>query len=99
MIRHIVMWTLEGSDDHARAGNALLVKAWLEACADLVPGILRFEVTTAQDALAANCDVMLYAEFDSPRALDAYDAHPQHQLLKMRVAPLRAARYAFDYRA
>ncbi|HEY3596095.1 MAG TPA: Dabb family protein, partial [Paraburkholderia sp.] len=45
MIRHIVMWKLK---DHAegatRAQNALKLKAKLEACRAIVPGILHLEV-------------------------------------------------------
>ena len=97
MIRHIVMWKLkEGTDGTTRAQNALQVKAWLDACRELVPGILRFEVAVAQEGLESSCDVMLYSEFASMAALEAYNAHPQHQVLKTRVAPLREARYGFD---
>lgn len=100
VIRHIVMWTLkEGPDGATRAQNALQVKAWLDACSDIVPGILCFEAVVAQEGLESSCDVMLYSEFASMAALEAYNAHPQHQLLKNRVAPLREARYGFDYRA
>jgi quinol monooxygenase YgiN len=100
VIRHIVMWKLkEGAGGAGRAQNALQVKAWLDACGDLVPGILRFDVAVAQEGLEASCDVMLYAEFASVAALEAYNAHPQHQLLKTRVAPLREARYCFDSQA
>jgi quinol monooxygenase YgiN len=98
MIRHIVMWKLK--DDAgvaARSQNARRVKEWLEACADIVPGILRFEAVLAQDGWESTCDVMLYAEFASRAALEAYNAHPQHQLLKARVAPLRDVRHCFDH--
>jgi hypothetical protein len=40
---------------------------------------------------------MLYSEFASRAALDAYDRHPLHQELKARIAPLRADRQSFDY--
>lgn len=100
MIRHIVMWTLkEGPDGATRAQNARQVKAWLDACSDIVPGILCFEAVVAQEGLESSCDVMLYSEFASLAALEAYNAHPQHQLLKTSVAPLREARYGFDYQA
>jgi hypothetical protein len=40
MIRHIVMWKMkEEAGGATGAQNALLLKARLEACADLVPGI------------------------------------------------------------
>ena len=99
MIKHIVMWKLkEGAEGATRAENALRVKEWLDACRDAVPGVLRFEAVVAQDGMESSCDVMLYSEFASREALDAYNAHPLHQLLKTRVAPLRESRHSFDYR-
>jgi quinol monooxygenase YgiN len=100
MIRHIVMWALkDGVDGASRRENALRVKAWLEACRDVVPGMLRFDAIVAQEGMEATCDVMLYSEFASREALDAYNAHPEHQLLKTRVGPLRESRHSFDYPA
>ncbi|MCS0628224.1 Dabb family protein [Telluria mixta] len=100
MIKHIVMWKLKEGAEHAtRAENALRVKEWLDACRHAVPGILRFDAVIAQDGLEATCDVMLYSEFASREALEAYNAHPLHQLLKTRMAPLRESRHSFDYEA
>jgi quinol monooxygenase YgiN len=100
MIRHIVMWKLkEEAAGASRAQNALLVKEWLDACRDAVPGILRFEAHVAQEGLESTCDVLLYSEFASRAALEAYNQHPLHQLLKTRVGPLRESRYCFDHEA
>jgi quinol monooxygenase YgiN len=98
MIRHIVMWSLkEGADGFAKPENALRLKAWLDECRDVVPGMLRFEAIVAREGFESTCDVMLYSEFTSRVALDAYNAHPEHERLKARVAPLREGRYSFDY--
>jgi hypothetical protein len=100
VIKHIVMWTLkEGANGATRAENAMRVKEWLDACRGAVPGILRFEAVVAQEGLESTCDVMLYSEFASRAALDAYNAHPLHVLMKSRVAPLREDRHSFDYQA
>ena len=98
MIKHIVMWQLK---DHAegadKATNALKMKALLDACADIVPGVLKFEVAIAQPGLEATYDVVLYSEFASVAALDAYQNHPQHQALKPFVGAVRSARQCMDY--
>jgi quinol monooxygenase YgiN len=100
VIKHIVMWKLKDYAEGAtRAENAVRVKEWLDACRDAVPGMLRFEAVVAEEGFEASCDVMLYSEFASRAALDAYNAHPLHLLLKSRVAPLREGRQCFDYRA
>ena len=98
MIKHIVMWQLK---DHAegadKATNAIKMKALLDACADIVPGILKLEVAIAQAGLEATYDVILYSEFESVAALDAYQNHPQHLALKPFVGAIRLARQCMDY--
>jgi hypothetical protein len=98
MIRHIVMWKLK---DHAegadRAANARKMKALLDACADLVPGILKLEIGLAQAGLECTYDVVMYSEFVSAAALAAYQQHPQHQALKPFFGAVRDARQCMDY--
>jgi hypothetical protein len=59
--------------------------------------MLCFEAVVAQEGMEASCDVVLYSEFASRSALDAYNVHPLHQRLKRLVAPLREERHGFDY--
>ena len=98
MIKHIVMWKLkehaEGAD---RATNAARMKTMLDACAGLVPGILKLEVVLAQPGLEATYDVLLYSEFADRAALDAYQQHPDHVALKPFFGAVREARQCMDY--
>ena len=98
MLKHIVMWKLK---DHAegadRAANARKMKELLDACAGIVPGILKFEVALAQPGLEATYDVVLYSEFADRAALDAYQEHPQHVALKPFIGAVREARQCMDY--
>jgi hypothetical protein len=98
MIKHIVMWKLkdfaEGAD---KATNAAKMKAKLDACANLVPGTLKFEVVLAQPGLEATYDVVLYSEFTDKAALDAYADHPDHVALKPFIGAVREARQCMDY--
>ena len=98
MIKHIVMWQLK---DHAegadKATNAIKMKALLDACSDIVSGIVKLEVAIAQTGLEATYDVVLYSEFESAAALDAYQNHPQHLALKPFVGAVRLARQCMDY--
>jgi heme-degrading monooxygenase HmoA len=100
MIKHIVMWKLK---DHAegadRAANAAEMKRRLDACAQLVPGILVFEVTLAQPGLEATSDVILYSEFADQAALAAYAAHPAHKALGPFFKAVRDGRECMDYAA
>ncbi|WP_374361283.1 Dabb family protein [Pseudoduganella danionis] len=98
MLKHIVMWKLkehaEGAD---RATNAAKMKAMLDACAGIVPGILKLEAVVAQPGLEATYDVLLYSEFADQAALDAYQHHPQHVALKPFFGAVREARQCMDY--
>jgi hypothetical protein len=73
------------------------MKEQLLACAGIVPGILKLEVGIAEPGLEATYDVVLYSEFESKEALDAYQSHPQHQALKPFFSAVRDARQCMDY--
>jgi len=98
MIKHIVMWKLkqqaEGAD---RLTNAREMKRRLDACAQIVPGILTFEVALAQPELEASYDVVLYSEFADRAALEAYVQHPTHQAVVPFIGAIREARQCMDY--
>ena len=91
MIKHIVMWTLKNPAD---AGS---FKTQLVSCQNVVPGMGAFEVTTKTAALAGDCDVVLYSEFDSAAALAAYQVHPHHQAVAAALGLLRQSRLDMDY--
>jgi hypothetical protein len=98
MLKHIVMWKLkehaEGAD---KATNARKMKEMLDGCAAIVPGIVKFETALAQPGLEATYDVVLYSEFTSKAALDAYQEHPQHVALKPFIGAVREERQCMDY--
>ncbi len=97
-VKHIVLWKLkdfaEGSD---KASNARKLKDLLDSCANLVPGTLGFEAVLAQPGLEATYDVILYSEFASKEALDAYQVHPEHVAIKPFIAAVRSERQCMDY--
>lgn len=98
MIKHIVMWKFhdraEGAD---RAQNLRKAKALLDACAQLAPGTLKFEVALAEAGMECTVDLVLYAEFTDTAALNAYLDHPQHLALKPFIAAARLERQCMDY--
>ena len=98
MLKHIVMWKLKDQAEGAdRSANAKKMKELLDACAGIVPGILKFEVALAQPGLEATYDVVLYSEFADRASLDAYQEHPQHMALKPFIGAVREARQCMDY--
>jgi hypothetical protein len=91
VIRHIVMWQLKDPSDAPR------FKSELDTCAQLVPGMVKFEVAIRTPALDANCDVVLYSEFENAIALNAYQMHPHHQRISISLGILRETRSVLDY--
>ena len=91
MIRHVVMWKLKNPAD------APHFKAQLDTCIDLVPGMRTFEVATRTPEHDANCDVVLYSEFEDADALAAYQNHPHHQQISIMLGALRDTRSVLDY--
>ena len=98
MIKHIVFWKLkEFAEGGNRVTNAAKMKTMLDACANLVPGILKFEAVVAQPGLEATYDVVLYSEFEDRAALEAYQDHPDHVALKPFFGAVLEARQCMDY--
>lgn len=98
MIKHIVFWKLKDQAEGAdRAANARKMKALLDSCANVVPGIIKFEAALAQPGLEATYDVVLYSEFADRAALDAYQEHPSHVAIKPFIGAVREARQCMDY--
>ncbi len=91
MIRHIVMWTLK------RSGDAPKVKALLDSCQTLVPGIREFDVGIQTEGLEANCQVVLVSAFEDAAVLAAYQAHPHHQGVVAQIRDMAASRHVVDY--
>lgn len=90
-IRHVVMWTLKRPEDAAR------VKALLDSCCCLVPGILEFDVGIQTEGLEANCQVVLVSTFESATALATYQPHPHHQAVVAQIREMAATRHVVDY--
>lgn len=97
MIRHIVMWNLRGASREEKARNALALQRSFHSLRGRVPGLLHLEIGIDTSGADYACDVVLYSEFESQAALDAYAAHPEHQRVKDEVADLRIARHQVDY--
>lgn len=97
MIKHIVMWNVRGDSVEEKAKSAAFVKAQFEGIAASIPGLLRLEVGLDTSRIDYACDVVLYTEFESQEALNAYAAHPEHLRVKAELGDLRTTRHQVDY--
>ena len=91
MIKHIVLFTLKDP------ANAPQVKALLDSCKDIVPGIREFEVGIKTEGLEATADVVLVSTFDDAAALAAYQPHPHHQGVVAQIREMASGRQVLDY--
>lgn len=98
MIRHIVMWNIRGDLPGGRAAGIERLKHGFESLNGRVPGLLHLEVGVDTSGVDYACDVVLYSEFESQEALQAYATHPAHLQLRHALADLRTARHQVDYR-
>jgi heme-degrading monooxygenase HmoA len=98
MIRHIVMFTLTATDEAQRAADVEEVRRRLDALVGVVPGLR--SVTFSRDLgliAAGHWDVVLVSEHDDNAALEAYQAHPDHQAAGAFIRTVTGDRATVDY--
>jgi len=93
MIKHIVMWRI----NEPRQEPALRIKTALEGLNGQIPGLLHLEVGVDFSREGESADVVLYSEFESRQALEAYPNHPAHAAVAPLVKALRSERRVVDY--
>ena len=94
------MWKLlESAGGRTRADNARLIKERFEELANMLDDVVRFDVGIDVLHTPDSADVVLYSEFSSRAAYDAYAEHPAHKALSTFVQGVRASRVVIDYEA
>lgn len=98
MIKHIVLWRLkESAHGNTKLENARLIKEKLEGLRGRIPGLLAIEVGIDTTATPNSSDIVLYSEFASQEALNAYQVHPEHKAIVPFVAEAQSERRMVDY--
>lgn len=98
MVRHIVLWRLkETAGGRGKAENAADIKRRLEELNGKIPGMIKLEVGFDFSRTPESSDIVLYSEFESRAALDAYQSHPLHEAVKPIVMAAREERRLVDY--
>jgi hypothetical protein len=98
MIKHIVLWKLKDyAEGSTKQENALKVKVLLENMRGKIPGMLKLEVGINFEGSDTASDIVLYTEFESRNALDAYQIHPLHMKVKEFIPLVRTERRVADY--
>jgi heme-degrading monooxygenase HmoA len=99
MIKHIVMWDMLGDTPAEKAAAAEVVRSAFHSMRGRIPGMRHLEIGVDTSRIDYACDVVLYSEFESQEALDAYAKHPEHIRAKEAVGNLRVSRHQVDYPA
>jgi hypothetical protein len=97
VIRHIVMWRVRGATAEEKHANIGRLQHGFHGLRGRIPGLLHLEVGVDTSGVGYACDVVLYSEFASQAALDAYARHPEHLRVREEVGELRTHRYQVDY--
>jgi hypothetical protein len=97
MIKHIVMWNVRSESDDDHGSNITKLKTCFHSLRGKIPGLLHLELGADISRVNYACDVVLYSEFESQAALDAYAVHPEHLRVKRELGDLRIARHQVDY--
>lgn len=98
MVRHIVLWRLkESANGQGKAENAAEIKRRLEDLSGKIPGMIRLEVGFDFSRTPDSSDIVLYSEFETRAALDAYQVDPLHEAIKPLILAARDERRLVDY--
>ncbi len=98
MIKHIVMWKIKDSHEgRSKTELAKKLKEDLELLKGKISEIRHIEVGINISDSDAACDVVLYSEFYSMEALEAYRVHPAHQEVARFVSEISCERHVVDY--
>ncbi|MBI2746083.1 MAG: Dabb family protein [Burkholderiales bacterium] len=93
------MWNVRGDTPAEKAQGIDRLQRSFESLRGRIPGLLHLEIGVDSSRIDYACDVVLYSEFESQAALDAYGTHPEHLRVKNELADLRIARHQVDYAA
>ena len=91
------MWNVRGDTLEEKARGAAQIKRSFAGLLGKIPGLLHLEIGVDASRIDYACDVVLYSEFESQAALDAYAMHPEHLRIKRELLDLRTARHQVDY--
>jgi len=97
MIRHIVMWKVRAGTPGERQENIERVRLGFEGLKGRIPGLLHLEIGVDNSRVDYACDLVLYSEFGSQAALNAYASHPEHLRLRDELVGIRIERHQVDY--
>ena len=98
MVKHIVMWKIQGINGQTKEETAQQIKRGLEDLNGQIEGLIKLEVGIDFLQTDSSYDVVLYSELTDKEALDFYQNHPLHVKAATEVVkPAATSRIVVDY--
>jgi len=97
MIRHIVMFAVNGETQDEKNQQILKAATMLEGLVGVVPGLRRMNVSSNVLDIEGNWDFVLVADFDDEDSVRGYITHPEHVKAAEYIGTIRTARAAVDF--
>lgn len=98
MIKHIVMWKIEGTKDQTKEQVIQAMKEQFEALNGQIEGMHSLEVGCNYNTSEAAYDAVLTSVHTDKEALEAYQQHEKHQhVANTYVRPFATARAVVDF--
>lgn len=98
MLKHIVIWKLkENAHGATRVENVKKAKDMIMALNGKIKEIIKLEVVDSFIGSDLPYDLVLYSEFADEAALQAYQVHPEHQVVVAFMKEAVEHRTATDY--
>lgn len=96
MIRHLVMFTVNGQTQDEKNQQILKAATMLEGLVGVVPGLRVMNVYANALDIEGNWDFVLAADFDDDEALNGYISHPAHVEVVDYIRTIAVGRAAID---
>lgn len=98
MVKHVVMWKIEGKDGKTKEQALVDIKKQLEGLNGQIEGMQTLEVGINYNESATAYDAVLTSIHESKEALQGYQKHEKHQhVANTYVRPFTVARVGVDF--
>ncbi len=97
MVKHIILWQLNYTDEAEKNKISADIKEGLEGLAGKIPGLISIKVNL-NPLESSNADVMLDCTLESEEALKNYAVNPLHvKVANEKVRPFTKQRVCIDF--
>lgn len=98
MVKHIVMWKVQGTEEITKGSVLARLKQELEELNGQIEGLIHLEVGINENTSASAYDAVLYSTFKDEKALEYYQQHEKHQYVANQfVRPFTIDRAVVDF--